>query len=155
MQLPVEIQKEICDHLFDKCFFKFFMFWSKSVRLVFHHFLIYRIQHRLRNYRQESIRDIQKELECVRLEKQVQTLEEKTKHYNYLIYIKFSQLLEIAIRMKKILVNHSRQNEKVLQMQLEARYLKIRLMKKKQMQKNFTTPKKQEICLDEENPSNR
>ncbi|CAD8068828.1 unnamed protein product [Paramecium primaurelia] len=136
-QMPIEIQKEISDHIFDNCFFKFFMFWSKLVRFVFQHFLIYRIQHRLRNYRQESIRDIYKEFECIKLQKQKYTVEEKAKLLNHLIYIRYSQMIELVLKIKRKIAQHNLQQESQFQLQLETKSLKLKLMKKKQKQKKY------------------
>lgn len=63
------------------------MFWSKTVRWVFHHFLIYRIQHRLKG--KGNVLDFEKEVEKIKIQEGVHILDEKTKSLNKLIYIKY------------------------------------------------------------------
>jgi len=43
--LIVDFKKDICEFLFEKAVFKLFLHWSRTVRLVFHYFLIYRVSH--------------------------------------------------------------------------------------------------------------
>lgn len=41
----VDFKKDLCEFLFEKAVFKLFLHWSKTVRLVFHYFLLYRVSH--------------------------------------------------------------------------------------------------------------
>ncbi|CAK82569.1 unnamed protein product (macronuclear) [Paramecium tetraurelia] len=42
---PLDIRKDITDLLFENVATKFFMHWSFNIRMIFHHILLYRIQH--------------------------------------------------------------------------------------------------------------
>ncbi|EAR90961.2 hypothetical protein TTHERM_00145660 (macronuclear) [Tetrahymena thermophila SB210] len=43
--LSNDIRQEVIEYLFGNIFFKLFMHWSQNVRYVFHHLLVYRIEH--------------------------------------------------------------------------------------------------------------
>ncbi|CAD8201359.1 unnamed protein product [Paramecium octaurelia] len=42
---PIDFKKDICEFIFEKAVFKLFLHWSRTVRLVFHYFLLYRVSH--------------------------------------------------------------------------------------------------------------
>ncbi|CAD8121154.1 unnamed protein product [Paramecium sonneborni] len=45
----IDFKKDICEFLFEKAVFKLFLHWSRTVRLVFHYFLLYRVSHEHKN----------------------------------------------------------------------------------------------------------
>ncbi|CAK68692.1 unnamed protein product (macronuclear) [Paramecium tetraurelia] len=45
----MDFKKDICEFLFEKAVFKLFLHWSRTVRLVFHYFLLYRVSHQHKN----------------------------------------------------------------------------------------------------------
>ncbi|KAL4506503.1 hypothetical protein ABPG72_000074 [Tetrahymena utriculariae] len=49
--LSNDIRKEVIEYLFGNIFFKLFMHWSQNVRYVFHHLLVYRIEHLTKKFK--------------------------------------------------------------------------------------------------------
>lgn len=43
--LSIDFRKDLCDFIFEKAMFRLFLHWSKTVRLIFHYFLLYRVSH--------------------------------------------------------------------------------------------------------------
>lgn len=41
----VDFKKDLCEFIFEKVVFKLFLHWSKTVRMMFHYFLLYRVSH--------------------------------------------------------------------------------------------------------------
>lgn len=53
----VEFKKDLCDLIFPKLAPKFFAHWSQNVRLIFHHFMIFRIYHLHRSKRSPDVNE--------------------------------------------------------------------------------------------------
>lgn len=43
--IKVDFKKDLCEFIFEKAVFKLFLHWSKTVRMMFHYFLLYRVSH--------------------------------------------------------------------------------------------------------------
>ncbi|CAD8122112.1 unnamed protein product [Paramecium sonneborni] len=47
--LSMDFKKDLCEFIFEKAVFKLFLHWSKTVRMMFHYFLLYRVSHQHKN----------------------------------------------------------------------------------------------------------
>ncbi|CAD8078040.1 unnamed protein product [Paramecium sonneborni] len=106
---PLDIRKDITDLLFENVATKFFMHWSFNIRMIFHHILLYRIQHLHKSNKNLNEEDlIQKYQQQVKPRKQHSFFDQKNSSkaiISDVIYMKFFRFMQQIDEGKQLSTN--------------------------------------------------
>ncbi|KAL4459972.1 hypothetical protein ABPG74_003498 [Tetrahymena malaccensis] len=122
--LSNEIRQEVIEYLFGNIFFKLFMHWSSNVRYVFHHLLIYRIEHLTKKF-QLPKQDLK--IQYRHSQDRLNLSQHKANELNRK-YLKMMRVLENANYNYKNLINEQATSSSKIS---QAQRLKLKLQERK------------------------
>ncbi|EGR27513.1 hypothetical protein IMG5_194620 [Ichthyophthirius multifiliis] len=130
---PIQQKRYLCKIIFTNMFFKLFMHWSRSVRQVFHNFLLYKIYHLHKQHRYVNKLDLlKKQLISLNQKKYLENQEDKTSFTNELIYQDYQRMIAILEEAYKRYKEVKKKND-FLKKNLKK--LKFKLYQKRILQK--------------------
>ncbi|CAD8159681.1 unnamed protein product [Paramecium pentaurelia] len=137
---PLDIRKDLTDLLFENVATKFFMHWSFNIRMIFHHILLYRIQHLHKSNKNLNEEDlIQKYQQQVKPKKQHSFFDQKNSSkaiISDVIYMKFFRFMQQIEEGKQLSTNqllNQMIEETHFHKQMKTKLIKKRIQDKKKV----------------------